>query len=100
MSLLLQTGFGTHIPLRSCQARRHNFGALFALCFLLAVQIVAYANYLFATKGIDTFVYSGFIASLPHHLQNFPNTYYGARLPWILPGYLLTRIFGTFLGLV
>jgi hypothetical protein len=42
-----------------------HIGALFALCFLLAVQIVAYANYLFARKGIDTFVYSGFIASLP-----------------------------------
>lgn len=69
-------------------------------CLLVAVQIITYANYLFATWGVDTFVYSGFIVSLPHHLQNFPDTYYGARLPWLLPGYILTRGFGAFFGLV
>ena len=100
MNLHRQTDLGQHIRLRPSKALRHHFGVLFVLCFLVVVQIVLYANYLFATWGIDTFVYSGFVASLPHHLQNFPDTYYGARLPWILPGYLLTRIFGTFFGLV
>jgi hypothetical protein len=107
MNSLLQTGLGVRMPMTpekrfliKYPARWHHFGVFLALCLLVVVQIVTYANYLFATKGIDTFVYSGFIASLPHHLQNFPNTYYGARLPWILPGYLLVRIFGTFLGLM
>jgi hypothetical protein len=107
MNWLLQIGLGVPMPKMPekrlffiFQARRHHFAVFFALPSLVVVQIVTYANYLFATGGIDTFVYSGFIASLPHHLQNFPNTYYGARLPWILPGYLLTRTFGTFLGLM
>jgi len=108
MKTLLQTGLGVRTPvtpvkpfLIKYQARWHHFGVFFALCLLIVVQIVAYANYLISAKlGIDTYVYSGFIASLPHHLQNFPNTYYGARLPWILPGYLLTCVFGAFLGMI
>jgi hypothetical protein len=100
MKLLFHASLDPHISSRPYQVRQYHFGVFLALCFLVAVQIVTYANYLFATLGVDTFIYSGFLASLPQHLQNFPNTYYGARLPWILPGYLLTRIFGTFLGLV
>jgi hypothetical protein len=112
MKTLSQTGLGLRMPvtpgkrfLIKHQAQRRYFGVFFGLCFLVVIQIVAYANYLIPAnlipiRGIDSFVYSGFIASLPHHLQNFPNTYYGARLPWVLPGYLLTCVFGPFPGML
>jgi hypothetical protein len=52
---------------------------------------------LFVTPGgnrfIDPWVYTGFFLSLRHQAARFPNTYYGSRLSWVLPGYLAHRTF-------
>lgn len=51
-------------------------------------------SWVFTRPGawIDPFVYTGFFHNLTQHLQVFSGTYYGTRLPWILPGYLLNRL--------
>ncbi len=64
-------------------------------------------NRLFAgTTGanvIDAWIYTGYIQSLPNHLQNFPvqnfpRAYYGTRLTYLAPGYILQQIFGAEFG--
>lgn len=47
---------------------------------------------------IDPWVYTGYFFSLPSHLQEFAGTYYGTRLPWILPGYWLHQLFSPVLA--
>lgn len=42
---------------------------------------------------IDPWVYFGYFLNLEKYLEVFPGTYYGARLPWILPGFLAYRFF-------
>jgi hypothetical protein len=39
--------------------------------------------------AIDPWLYTGYFLSFPHHLAEFGGTYYGSRLPWILPGYAI-----------
>jgi hypothetical protein len=52
---------------------------------------------LFMTPGgnryIDPWLYTGMFLSLPDFVKRFPETYYGARLPWLVPGYLAHRSF-------
>lgn len=47
----------------------------------------------FLTTGIDPTLYFGFMLDLKQHLNTFMGTYYGTRLPWILPGFLAYRYF-------
>jgi hypothetical protein len=42
---------------------------------------------------IDPWVYFGFFLDLRQYIQIFPGTYYGSRLSWILPGYIIYKIF-------
>lgn len=42
---------------------------------------------------IDPWVYFGYFLNLEKYFEVFPGTYYGARLPWILPGFLAYRFF-------
>jgi hypothetical protein len=52
---------------------------------------------LFITPGgnryIDPWLYTGLFLSLPDFLVRFPDTYYAARLSWLLPGYAAHRLF-------
>ena len=52
-------------------------------------------NWLFnAPNMIDPWVYYGFFTHLhSFKLLLFPGTYYGSRLPYVLPGYLLNQLF-------
>lgn len=50
-------------------------------------------GYVGGRNFIDPWVYLGFFLDLPGHLKAFPGTYYGSRLSWILPGYVVYRIF-------
>lgn len=38
---------------------------------------------------IDPWFYLGYFLDLKTHLQTFPNTYYGSRLPWLLSGHFI-----------
>jgi hypothetical protein len=41
-------------------------------------------------NGIDYWIYFGYFLNYPRYVAElFPNRYYGSRLPWVLPGYLL-----------
>jgi len=52
-------------------------------------------NSLFTPPGdIDPWFYLGFFRNLAEFKRNlFPNLYYGSRLSWILPGYLIHSLF-------
>lgn len=51
-----------------------------------------------AANVVDAWVYTGYILSMPYHLRNFPGAYYGTRLTYLAPGYILQLIFGPELG--
>lgn len=61
---------------------------LFLLPFLL---LLISSNWMFSPVGsIDPWVYYGYFRNLAHFEKDlFPGTYYGSRLSWILPGYLI-----------
>ena len=52
-------------------------------------------NSIFTPPGrIDSWVYLGFFRNLVNFKRDlFPNTYYGSRLTWLLPGHLIYSIF-------
>lgn len=47
----------------------------------------------FTPPGIDSWIYYGYFFNMPDFLQAYPDTYFGSRLSWILPGYLTHQIF-------
>ena len=71
-----------------------------AACLIVTPWIELLINpNLFMTPGgngyLDPWFYTGFFLSLPEYLARFPGTYYGARISWLLPGYLAHRVFST-----
>jgi 4-amino-4-deoxy-L-arabinose transferase-like glycosyltransferase len=66
-----------------------------ALALLPALLWAANPNWLFnRDNDIDSWVYFGYFLNLPVYKASwFPYQYYGSRLPWILPGYLIHQIF-------
>ncbi len=47
---------------------------------------------------IDAWIYLGHFVDLKQHLNTFAGTYYGTRLPWILPGFLAHQFFSPLLA--
>lgn len=48
---------------------------------------------------IDPWVYYGYFWDYPSYVTRFfPDTYYGTRLPWILPGYVAVHMFPAMIG--
>jgi hypothetical protein len=45
-------------------------------------------------EWLDPWLYTGFFLNLRHHVHLFPGTYYGSRLSWVLPGYLVHHALG------
>ena len=41
---------------------------------------------------IDPWLYNGYFLNFGHYYQMFGQTYYGDRIPWILPGYILHHL--------
>ena len=70
---------------------------LFPVWLLILPFVVLWrnSNLLFSGLGyIDPWVYYGFFRNLAlFKAELFPGTYYGSRLSWILPGYLVNRLF-------
>lgn len=50
-------------------------------------------DYFDVFEYIDNWIYFGYFLNLKSHLNAFRDTYYGARLPWIVPGFLVHQIF-------
>jgi hypothetical protein len=68
----------------------------FALVLLLipAIVLTSDQSLIFNFAGyLDPWIYYSFFHHLPELKRLFPNTYYGSRLSWILPGYLIYHIF-------
>ena len=65
------------------------------LLALPAVLAALNSTWLYNSPGaIDPWVYFGYFLYLkPFKATFFPNLYYGSRLPWLLPGYLVHRMF-------
>jgi hypothetical protein len=76
---------------------RSSRSALFPLSLVILPFLVLWrnSNLLFSGLGyIDPWVYYGFFRNLVLFKRElFPGTYYGSRLAWILPGYLVNRLF-------
>src|SRR4030042_6743190 len=45
------------------------------------------------TSSIDPYVHLGYIRNFGHYFAFFGDTYYGTRLPFIIPGYICYKIF-------
>ena len=71
-----------------------NPAVLLLLAFPFAL-VSANSNWLYSPLGwVDQWVYFGYFLHLqPFKADLFPNLYYGTRLPWILPGYVVHRLF-------
>jgi hypothetical protein len=67
----------------------------FSLLVLPFLVLSRNSNPVFSGLGyIDPWVYYGFFRNLVLFKREFfPGTYYGSRLSWILPGYLLNQVF-------
>ncbi len=67
----------------------------FHLALILVIPLVMLAANpnVFVTPGgngfTDPWAYTGYFLSLPHHIARFGGAYYGNRLSWIVPGYVV-----------
>ncbi|HEV3333761.1 MAG TPA: hypothetical protein VG096_22405 [Bryobacteraceae bacterium] len=79
---------GAPVALALLQYRWH----LILLLLLPWLILLINPNWPFQGFGhMDTWMYFGSFIHFPHYQRLLPN-YAGERLPWIIPGYLLTRI--------
>lgn len=64
------------------------------LILVLPVLVLSWnTNYIYSPAGsIDPWVYYGYMRHLKEMKVMFPGTYYGSRLPWILPGALIRTV--------
>jgi hypothetical protein len=67
-----------------------------AIAVLLALPLLLLAlqpGWIFPKHGIDSWVYHGYFHNYPAYVTRFyPNAYYGTRLSWVLPGYVLYHL--------
>ena len=76
------------VPARRVDAR------LLIVCALPVLQAAVNHNWIFTSEGdLDPWIYLGYFTDLTGHLRNFPHTYYGSRLAWVVPGAIVYRIF-------
>jgi hypothetical protein len=85
----------TRSDARDAISVRHR---LVHVCLILATPWLQLAlnPSLFVTPGgwyIDPWLYTGLFVSLPDLVARIPDTYYGSRLSWLVPGYLAHRAF-------
>src|SRR4051794_23944621 len=66
--------------------------ALLALPFVVLLVNDSW-TFLQPISTIDPWVYTGYFFNLHQHLNVFPNTYYGSRLPWLLLGNAVHSVF-------
>jgi Dolichyl-phosphate-mannose-protein mannosyltransferase len=89
-----ESGSGGTLSLRGRHEETTADHLKWLLLPLPVLVTAANAGWLYNGLGnIDPWIYSGFFQFLAEFKSSlFPNTYYGSRLPWILPGYLAHRL--------
>lgn len=61
---------------------------------LILISINGSWLFIYPLQGLlDPWIYTGYFLDFKSHLVNFSTTYFGSRLPWILPGYFVHKIF-------
>ena len=84
---------------RLIQRARQVDVRLLVVVALPLLQAAVNNQWLFTSPDtIDPWVYFGYLNDLPGHLRAFADTYYGARLAWLVPGALSYRIFSPVLA--
>ena len=65
------------------------------LALLPWLVLAFYSGWIYnSLAGIDHWIYFGYFLNYPRYVAEwFPDRYYGSRLPWVLPGYLLHLFF-------
>ena len=71
---------------------KENWEILFLLLLPILLLLINQV-WMFSNVYVDPWVYFGHFIRLKEYLIAFPELYYGTRLPWILPGYLLHFLF-------
>lgn len=73
------------------------FSKHYAITLLLVLPFLALSinnNWIYTSlSSIDAWVYHGFFHDPIGYAEVFPGTYYGARLSWIIPGFLAYMLF-------
>ena len=73
---------------------RHEFVKRLVITSLLFITLsLINSSWRFTRYGIDPWLYLGYMIHFPSHILNFPDTYYGARLAWLIPTGLTHKIF-------
>jgi hypothetical protein len=75
-------------------------GHYILLALSALVVLVGERNLLYPKGGtLDPWIYYGYFWEYPLYASRFfPDAYYGSRLPWILPGYLMIHLVPYMLG--
>lgn len=80
--------------LHAARARFYNAIDIAILLVIPAFLCLAVPDWIFANTSFrDSYVYLGYIRNFSHHITVFAGTYYGTRLPFIIPGYICYKIF-------
>ncbi|MEP7288187.1 MAG: glycosyltransferase family 39 protein [Chloroflexota bacterium] len=67
---------------------------LLAIMLLPISLLILDSRWAYSPLGfIDGWVYNAYFRDLPQILKDFPLLYYGTRLPWIIPGYVIYHFF-------
>lgn len=74
--------------------RFYNAVDILVLLLAPAFLCLAIPDWIFAPSSfIDSYVYLGYFRNFSQHVMAFGDTYYGTRLPFIIPGYICYNIF-------
>ncbi len=72
-----------------------EFAAPLLLIFLPLILLWLDPNWIISKLMRDPWIYFGYYLDLPGHLRQFPDQYYGARLSFLLPGFLIHKLLPT-----
>jgi hypothetical protein len=72
---------------------RHIDYTFFPLLLLPWLLILLNRAWIYTAPGIDAWIYYGYFFNFSDYIQFFPEAYFGDRLSWILPGYVLNELF-------
>jgi hypothetical protein len=79
------------------RAGRLGVGSLSGEAWVLLTVPLVLAGMMDWTLGwaswLDAWVYTGYMLDLPARLREFPDAYYGWRVAWVIPGYLVHQLF-------
>ena len=78
----------------NARARLYYSIDIIILLLIPAFLCLAVPDWIFAPSSfIDSYIYLGYFRNFSQHITVFVGTYYGTRLPYIMPGYICYKIF-------